>query len=160
MWRPLCLGRPAAQALFALRTAVCKSTGLAPYRILFRRECSTPIDSIFGFVPPERALGNLGWEQYYQKLKRRISSAQEYAWKHLTLAVRRQRRQYHQERKDFKPGTKVWLFTPITSKNTSKKLTPYWMGPWRICAEPARYETMVRITPDPSWKEGSKREPT
>ncbi len=26
-----------------------------------------------------------------------------------------------------------------------------------MCAEPARYETMVRITPDPSWKEGSKR---
>ncbi len=144
------------QAIFALRTAVCKSTGLAPYQILFGRECSTPIDSIFRFVPPERALGNLGWEQYYQKLKKRISSAQEYARKHLTLVVKRQCRQYHQERKEFKPGTKVWLFTPITSKNTSKKLTPYWTGPWRICAEPARYETMVRITPDPSWKEGSK----
>ncbi len=145
------------QALFALRTAVCKSTGLAPYQILFGRECSTPIDSIFGFVPPERALGSLGWEQYYQKLKKRIGSAQEYARKHLTLAVKRQRRQYHQERKDFKPGTKVWLFTPITNKNTSRKLTPYWTGPWRVCAEPARYETMVRITPDPSWKDGSKR---
>ncbi len=136
---------------------MCKSTGMAPYQILFGRECSTPIDSIFGFVPPERAFGNLGWEQYYQKLKKRISSAQEYARKHLTLAVRRQCRQYHQERKDFKPGTKVWLFTPITNKNTRKKLTPYWTGPWRICAEPARYETMVRITPDPSWKEGSRR---
>ncbi len=145
------------QALFALRTAVCKSTGLAPYQILFGRECSTPIDSIFGVVPPERSLGNLGWEQYYQKLKKRIGSAQEYAQKHLTIAVKRQRRQYHQERKDFKPGTKVWLFTPTTSRNTSKKLTPYWTGPWRVCAEPARYETMVRITPDPSWKEGSKR---
>ncbi len=85
------------QALFALRTAVCKSTGLAPCQILFGRECSTPIDSIFRFVPPERALGNLGWEQYYQKLKRRIGSVQDYAQKHLTLAVRRQRRQYHQE---------------------------------------------------------------
>ncbi len=34
---------------------------------------------------------------------------------------------------------------------------PYWTGPWRVCAQPAKYETMVRITPDPSWKEGSKR---
>ncbi len=34
---------------------------------------------------------------------------------------------------------------------------PYWTGPWRTCAEPARYETMVRITPDPSWKEGSRQ---
>ncbi len=90
------------QALFALRTAVCKSTGLAPYQILFGQECSTPIDSIFGFVPPERALGSLGWAQYYQKLKKRIGSAQDYARKHLTVAVRRQRRQYHQERKDFR----------------------------------------------------------
>ncbi len=115
--------------LFALRTAVCKSTGLAPYQILFGRECSTPIDSIFGFVPPERALGNLGWEQYYRKLKKRIGSVQDYARKHFTLAVKRQRRQYHQERKDFKPGTKVWLFTPLTRKNTSRKLMPYWTGP-------------------------------
>ncbi len=79
------------QALFTLRTAVCKSTGLAPYQILFGRECSTPIDAIFGFVPPERALGNLGWAQYYQKLKKRIGSAQDYAQKHLAIAVRRQR---------------------------------------------------------------------
>ncbi len=75
----------------------------------------------------------------------------------MAVAVRRQRRQYHQERKDFKPGTKVWLFTPQSQKNISKKLTPYWTGPWRVCAEPAKYETMVRIAPDPSWKNGSNR---
>ncbi len=49
------------QALFVLKTAVCRSTGLAPYQILFGRECSTPIDAIFRFVPPEKTIGNLGW---------------------------------------------------------------------------------------------------
>ncbi len=95
------------QALFALRTAVCKSTGLALYQILFGRQCSTPIDVIFRFVPPDKALGNLGWAQYYQKLRKKIGNAQDYARKHLAIAMRWQRRQYHQERKDFKPGTKV-----------------------------------------------------
>ncbi len=108
--------------------AVCKSTGLAPYQILFGQECSTPIDAIFGFVPPERALGNLGWAQYYQQLRKRIGSAQDYAHKHLAIAERRQRQQYHQERKDFKLGTKVWLFTPLSQKNISKKLTPIGLG--------------------------------
>ncbi len=84
-------------------------------------------------------------------------SAQDYACKHLAIAVRRQRRQYHQDRKDFQLGAKVWLFTPLAKSNVSRKLTSYWTGPWRVCAEPTKYKTMVRITPDPSWKEGSKR---
>ncbi len=49
------------QALFALRTAVCRSTGLAPYQILFGQECSTPIDAVFGFDPSDKTPGNLGW---------------------------------------------------------------------------------------------------
>ncbi len=32
-------------ALFALRTATCQSTGLTPYKILFGRECSIPLDT-------------------------------------------------------------------------------------------------------------------
>ncbi len=145
------------QALFALRTAVCRSTGLAPYQILFGIECSTPIDAILGFVPSDKTPRNLGWAEHYQKLRKRIGSAQDHVCKHLVVAVRRQRRQYHQDRKDFQPGSKVWLFSPQTKNNVSRKLTSYWTGPWRVCMEPAKYETMVRITPDPTWKEGTKR---
>ncbi len=34
-------------ALFALRTAICWSTGLAPYHVLFRMDCCFLIDNIF-----------------------------------------------------------------------------------------------------------------
>ncbi len=45
-------------ALFALRMAICHSTGLAPYQILFSRDCSSPIDNIFG--GPSDSLDNQG----------------------------------------------------------------------------------------------------
>ncbi len=82
---------------------------------------------------------------------------QDYARTHLAIAVKRQRWQYHRDKNYFQPGTKVWLFTLLVKSGVSKKLTSYWTGPWRVCTEPAKYKTMVRITPDPSWKGGSKR---
>ncbi len=42
-------------ALFALRTAVCRSTGLTPYKVLFGGECSVPIDSIFQTPPSDES---------------------------------------------------------------------------------------------------------
>ena len=35
-------------ALFALRMTPCRSTGLTPYQILFGRDVSQPLDTIFG----------------------------------------------------------------------------------------------------------------
>ncbi len=54
MWAALCDDPNASwedilpQALFTLRTAVCLSTGFAPYQLLLGRDCSTPIDLLFG----------------------------------------------------------------------------------------------------------------
>jgi hypothetical protein len=42
------------QALFAIRTAVSKSIGLAPYQLLFGRDASQPIDIVFGKPPMHR----------------------------------------------------------------------------------------------------------
>ncbi len=136
-------------ALFTLRTAVCRSTGLAPYQILFGRDCSSPIDNIFG--GPSDGLDEPGVMDYLRKLRKRILNAHKYARKHLSVAVRRQRRQYHKERKDFHTGTKVWLFTPTVKRGSSAKLTCYWSGPWIVCAEPTSSETLLRIAPDPAW---------
>ncbi len=136
-------------ALFALRTAVCRSTGLAPYQILFGRDCSSPIDNIFG--GPSDGLDEPGVIDYLRKLWKHVLNAHKYARKHPLIAVRCQRRQYHKERKDFHAGTKVWLFTPTVKKGSSGKLTCYWSGPWIVCAEPTSSKTLLRIAPDPSW---------
>ncbi len=135
--------------LFALRTAVCRSTGLAPYQILFGRDCSSPIDNIFG--GPSEGLDEPGVMDYLRKLRKCVLNAHKYARKHLSVAVRRQRRQYHKERKDFHAGSKVWLFTSTVRKGSSAKLTCYWSGPWIMCVEPTSSEMLLRIAPDPAW---------
>ncbi len=66
-------------------------------------------------------------------------------------AVRRQRRQYHKDRKSFIPGAKVFLFTPTTKHGTARKLSTFWTGPWTVCSEPTGSETMVRIALHPTW---------
>ena len=141
------------QALFALRTHVSKSTGLAPFQIVFGRDPSQPLDLIFG-TPQQNPESNKGGSEvtnYVQQLRRRIDRAQEFARKNLTEAVRRQRRQYHQEKKYFLPGMRVWLFTPKVARlGDSRKLSRFWTGPWIVCS-PVHSEVYVRITPDPSW---------
>ncbi len=148
------------RALFALRTAVCRSTGLALYQILFGRDCSSPIDNIFG--GPSDGLDEPGVMDYLQKLRKCVLNAHKYARKHLSVAVRHQRRQYHKERKDFHAGTKVWLFTPTLKKGLSAKLTCYWSGPWIVCAEPTSSETLLTLpdAPDPSWAKQLKNSGT
>ncbi len=145
-------------ALFTLRTAICRSTGLAPYQILFGRDCSSLIDNIFR--GPSGSLDEPGLMDYLRKLRKRILSAHKYARKHLSMAVRRQRRQYHKERKDFHAGTKVWLFTPTVKKGSSTKLTCYWSGPWIVSTEPTSRETLLQITPDPLWAKQLKNNGT
>ena len=143
------------QVLFALRTHVSKTTGLAPYQILFGRDPATPLDVIFG--DPEQdgkkreIKGGPEAQKYVQQLRRRIHKAHQFARDNLAKEVRRQRRMYHKEKKFFIPGMKCWLFTPRVSKpGESRKLARYWTGPWIVCS-PVRSQVYVRITPDPSW---------
>ncbi len=67
-------------------------------------------------------------------------------------AVVRQRRKYHQERKSFHPGTKVWLLTPATKPGTARKLANQWSRPWVVCADGVNGVT-VRIMPHPDWSD-------
>ena len=118
---------------------------------------SQPLDVIFG--DPEMVPSGLpdeGPREYAEALKRRIIRANAYVRRNMEQAVRRQRRQYHQDRKSFLPGAKVWLFTPQTATGEIRKLTKYWSGPWVVCAEPVN-DVMVRIIPHPSWKKGDSK---
>ena len=141
------------QAIFALRTAVCRSTGLAPYQLLFGRDCSTRIDLLFD--RPEDTDIDKGGRQhhdYLRRLRKRIDTAQMYARRNMAEAVIRQRRQYHQERKSFRPGVKVWLLTPSVKPGTARKLANPWSGQWVVCADGVN-DVMVRIRPHPDWSD-------
>lgn len=138
------------QALFAMRTAVNSSTGLAPFQILFGRDVSQPLDLIFGNPNPTLP-DNQDHHSYIRQLRKRIDTAQSYVRTHLADAVLRQRRQYHQDKKSFLPGSRVWLFTPTALPGMARKFCSYWTGPWIVCAQPVN-DVMVRLAPDPTWK--------
>ncbi len=138
-------------ALMAIRTAVCRSTGMAPYQILFGRNCSQPLDMMFRAPEDELLKGQRNHHEYVRRLNERIHRAHEFVRKEGLEAVRRQRRQYHRDRKSFVPGAKVFLFTPAAKDGTPRKLTVRYTGPWTVCSEPTGSETMVRIAPHPDW---------
>lgn len=119
------------QVLFALRTNVCSSTGLAPYQLLFGRDASQTIDFLFG-NPPTESRGKRDHHHYARELRKRVNLAQTWARENIAKAVMRQSRNYHGEKKLFLPQTKVWLFTPTNQKDRGKKLSTYWSGPWTI----------------------------
>ena len=163
MLRALILDKPESwedvlpQALFALRTAVCRSTGLAPFQILFGRDVSQPLDLIFGAPRDVTIDGTQEHHEYLRQFRKRIDTAQAFVRNNLRKAVSRQRRQYHEDKKTFLTGAKVWLFTPTTKPGMPRKLSKFWTGPWTICATPVN-SVMVRLAPHPSWTnfKGSK----
>jgi hypothetical protein len=79
------------QALFPIRTAICRTTGLVPYQILFGRNVSAPLNLIFG--NPEESFTNSdlsGKKHYVRALRQRIDSTAAFARKNLTQYVMRE----------------------------------------------------------------------
>ena len=129
--------------LFALRTAVCRMTGFAPYRLLFGRDARMAIDLAFG-KPPSPPSGQLDYGDYVAKLRARLDAAQSYAREHIAVQVRRQRKAYNQDRRVFDVGCKVWLFSP--PNNT--KLGRFWSGPWIITDKISEVVVAIRAAPE------------
>ncbi len=139
------------QALLALRTAVNRTTGLAPFQVVFGRDVSSPLELIFGHPNGLITTDGSDARHYVRKLQERVEETQAFVLKNISEAVRRQRRSYNKEKKLFLPGTKVWVFTPPIADGKPNKLKHMFTGPWTVCASPDNTEVFVRVAPDPSW---------
>jgi hypothetical protein len=135
-------------ALYAMRTAVCRSTGLAPYQLLFGRDPSSDLDLLFGAPQPHPDQFR-NHHEYVENLRHVIESAHVWAREHMATTILRQRRAYHKERKPLLEGDLVWLFTPKLRPGQSKKFATYHTGPWIIAKRVN--ELMYKINPDPTW---------
>lgn len=136
------------QVLFAMRTAVSRTTGFAPYQLLFGRDPSTTLELLFGAPLPEGHT-TMDPDDWGVVLRNRIMSAHAWARKNIAKAIDRQRRAYHKDKKAFSAGQRVWLFTPRVRPGQSKKLATYWTGPWTIHSRVN--EVMYRLAPDATW---------
>lgn len=135
------------QVLFALRSARCRSTGFAPYQLLFGRQPLTSLDLIF--TTPQPNVGYSTHHEYAKALQLRIQEAETWARENMRLTIDRQRRAYHAEHKSLIPGQQVWLYTPTLKPGQSSKFAKYWTGPWTI--DRKLNDLMYVLHPDPLW---------
>ncbi len=136
------------QALFALRTTRCRSTGMSPFEMLFARHATTNLDLLFGDPPGRNIHGDAS--EYAQDLKKRMQAAHKWARKNMHMAIERQKRAYHKDKQFFAPGDKVWLFTPQLKKGEKKKFHTYWTGPWTVHEK--INDVVYRLAPHEAWK--------
>ena len=139
-------------ALFAMRTSVNRSTGFAPYRLLFGREPCTDLETMFS--KPNQPEEFKDYDDYAIQLKDRIHQSFKWAQDNIGVAVRRQRRAYCQKQKKYSLGQKVWLFTPRRKVGESGKYKVWWTGPWSISK--VINDLTYELEPHPSWPRKGK----
>ena len=118
-------------ALFALRTAVCRQTGYSPFELLHGRNPRTALSVIFGDPNPP-IVGTKSYHDYVRTLQKKLDAAHEAARLNIAESIRRQRKLYNADSKEFFPGAKVWLWTPRSQPGVCRKLSTFWSGPWII----------------------------
>ena len=121
------------QALYAMRSAVNRSTGFAPYALMYGKDPPSELDLVFASPPVPEQFDNA--DAYASALKTRIQRAHAWARENITGAVARQRRAYYQARIKYQVGQRVWLFTPRLRAGQSSKLATFWTGPWTVKRE-------------------------
>ena len=132
-------------ALFAMRTTVSRSTGFAPFQLMFGRDATSNLDFIFGTPRPT----DTSLSDYAAQIRDDALQAHHWARSNIGKTIARQRRAYHADAKTFVVDQKVWLFTPRLKPGQSKKLATYWTGPWTISHK--INDLMFTIKPDSSW---------
>ena len=135
--------------LFALRTSRNFSTNITPFYALYGREAVLPVDIMFGKVPGEKK----GAFRHANDLKERLQEAYNIIRTEQKKAIERNRRYYTDPRpgEEFDDNRLVWLFTPHTKPGSSKKLSVFWTGPWKIVNKVT--EVLYRIKTAGNWNE-------
>lgn len=117
---------------FALNTAVHASTQYSPYQIVFGKQPTLPIDVLFD-VPTIPYLESS--HKVRVKVRENILKAQQqYAAK------------YNEKRteKHYPVGSKIMVAETMTKPGLSKKLSPKFMGPFRILKQLSPLHYMVK----------------
>ena len=140
-------------ALLAIRTSVHKATGMTPFMALYGREANLPIDIAYGSPPGEETTERI--ETWAEVLQDRMRKLYEHIRNNTEDAVRRSASYYTQGSiAKFKPGDKVWLYTPRIDKEKGAKLTNPWSGPYLV--QQKKSEVLFQILALGNWnKQGT-----
>ena len=105
------------QALYVHRTLVSRTTEQSPFQVLFGREPSLQLDTLFR-LPSEKVIeGKLE----DMTIRDRIQAAHEHARVAMRATVCRARNSYQGKRVQFSPGQLVWLWTCLLYTSPSPR---------------------------------------
>ena len=118
------------EALFALRTARNRSTGVTPHFALFGREASMPIDHVY---PQDNEKYPYRHNDNFEYIHR-LRTAHAHMRQNVQVAVERARRGYNGKAKGtpINEGCFVWVYTPVVPLSRNRKHHCFWTGPWKV----------------------------
>ncbi|KAK3083233.1 hypothetical protein FSP39_017411 [Pinctada imbricata] len=121
--------------MMAYRSAVHSSTGVTPYKMMFGRETTLPIDLALGRPSKSPEQGEKVKDlEYVGNLEEKLSEIHEFARKRLKVTSEAMRRKYDCKLSyvSYNEGDLVWVHTPTRTKGLSPKLQRPWTGPHSI----------------------------
>ena len=132
--------------LSAYRSSVHEATGFSPNYLMFGRELRVPIELVVGF--PVEETGQEFNEVVSQRLDR-FRDAYKLAREHLGQTAQRMKRTYdlRVREKDYKPGDRVWLFSPRKFVGLSSKWGRGYTGPYEVTEKLSQVNYAIRKSP-------------
>lgn len=122
---------------YAYNTAVQNTTGFSPFFLLYNREATSTIDSLFPYtdiVSPHR---------FVAEAVSRAEECRQLARSRTTQHQQQQKLRYDERHftVTYSPGTQVWVWTPVRTPGLCEKLLHRYLGPYRIvkAASPVTY---------------------
>lgn len=114
----------------AFRISPNEATGDSPFYILHGRQAILPM--VVSLLAPTDPTSSIA--EHRRRIVKQIEVAQRLAKDNIMLAQQKMKAYYdkHSREPDFIEGQKVWVYTPKTYKNLSRKLLHNFHGPLRI----------------------------
>ena len=129
----------------ALRSAVNRSTGYTPNKLMLGREVNQPIDLVF--PPISFGKTETDHDDYIAELSSQMTLAHKTARETLKTTQALMKRDYdiRTNMRSFKEGDVVYVLNTASVKAKCKKLTPTWKGPGVITRKITDYTYKILI---------------
>ena len=119
--------------MMAYNSTPHESTGISPYKLVFGREMSFPINIITEPIE-EMSQDPKYTSEYVTELEERLREAHDLARKHLKKSAERQKILYNTnvKRHNYEKGDLVWRNQKKNTPGLKLKIARQWTGPWVI----------------------------
>ena len=128
-------------AIFSYNTSVHSSTKLTPFELIFGKQAEIP--SAFNNEPKF----SYTFDDYLSELKTKLQVSRKLAKDNILQGKQKSKENYDNKilNHKIKEGDLVLLLDESTKKGLSKKLSPQWLGPYKVVSLKDRVNAVIKI---------------